>query len=79
MHSPDLDALRARVAANFEAALGRTWRAQVARALDMKPPNISRMFSPPQGRTDHPSAAMEALAEFLASTPRKHWPTRWLG
>ncbi|WP_299085140.1 hypothetical protein [uncultured Ruegeria sp.] len=70
-------AQRARVAANFQAALGNQWQAKVTRALDLKRQNVNRMFSPPKGRADHPSTALEAVSEFLVGTPQKQWPARW--
>lgn len=83
MASPDLsdaaarDQIRATVAAQLEARLGRHWRARLARALGMPASSVSRMFHPTGTRTDAPSPALQALAETLQLIPDHKLPPRW--
>ena len=71
------DQTRRRVAARLEARLGPRWRSRLARALAMPQPSVSRIFSPPAGRTDAPSATLQALAEALQAIPDHKLPPRW--
>lgn len=73
----EANALRARVAADFAAALGPHWKSKLAAALGLRLSNVSRMFAPPVGRTDKPSPSMAALAELLRDMPADKRPARW--
>lgn len=73
----DRAALRASVAADFEAALGPTWRSRLARALGVPTQRVVRWFSPPKGRDDAPPRTLVVLAELLRATPERHRPARW--
>lgn len=75
---PDLKKQKREQAAELlSATLGPRWRVILARALELEPSAVRRMFSPPKGRTDAPSTALLAVAELLAATDRAHWPERW--
>lgn len=69
------EARRKRTAKLLEQALGPQWRTALAEALNMPKSSVSRMFSPPKGRTDAPSETMLAMAELLAAATEK--PKRW--
>lgn len=60
--------------ARFEACLGgHGTTARLARAIEMSPSQLHRIWAAKSGLPGW----LEAMVEFLEATPEEQWPQRW--